>query len=223
MKKMKLWGLVITVLIVVGVLTLYGRDLLGLYRLQSYITQSAEAYEVDRGAWPHLTDVCTGCHGVNGNSRNERYPSLAGLPAEYLASQLRHFASGQRHSPNMGPLAMTLSEQEITQLAEYFARQSATGGSSSALDPGMKSKGEKLVVSAGCVSCHGEHLVGVAGFPRLAGQGYGYLHKQLDAFATGQRSDPSGAMNAVAAALAPDEREIVAKYLASLSVEKTSN
>ncbi|MFU5460595.1 c-type cytochrome [Pseudomonas aeruginosa] len=215
MKKLIALG----VLAVIALLAaFYGRDLLGLYHLQNYITTSTEAYEAE-GPWPHLTDVCAGCHGTRGSSLHQRYPSLAAQPAQYLTTQLHNFAKGQRIFPNMQPLAMTLSESEIQQIADYYSRQPAPDNASFRADSGLQASGKQLVATRGCVACHGEKLQGQGQFPRLAGQGYEYLVAQLDAFASGHRSEPTGAMKAMAAALSADERKAVATYLASLATQ----
>ncbi|MBV7586227.1 MULTISPECIES: c-type cytochrome [Pseudomonas] len=214
MKKLILLGVAAVLAILVA---LYGRDVLGLYRLQSYISDSTNAYEADGGPWPHLTDTCLNCHGAKGSSLNQRYPSLAGQPVTYLATQLQHFANGQRTYPNMGPLAMTLSAQEIDLLANYYARQQARENSSFQADPALRNKGKQLVAAGGCIACHGEHLMGHEQFPRLAGQGVDYLIAQFDAFASGKRSEPSGVMKAITSTLSPDDRRAVAHYLAALA------
>lgn len=214
MKKIIVFGVIA---VVAGLLAIFGRDLIDLYRLQNYITTSTEAYQTDRGNWPHLTDACTGCHGGKGNSLNSPYPSLAGQPAAYLSAQLHNFASGQRTAPNMGPLAMSLSRDDIDLLANFYARQPVSANISFRPDEGLREKGKQLVQTRGCVACHGEQLMGHDAFPRLAAQGHDYLLAQLDAFATGMRSEPSGAMKAMAAALSADERKAIATYLAALA------
>lgn len=203
--------------IVAVLLAVFGRDLVDLYRLQRYVATSAEAYQAAGGPWPHLTDVCIGCHGVNGNSLNQGYPSLAGQPASYVSAQLHNFASGQRVNPNMGPLAMTLSEAEIKLVSDHYARQKAEENHFFEPDVRLREKGERLVSEGHCVACHGEHLTGHDPFPRLAGQGYDYIVAQLDAFATGTRNESTGAMKSIATTLSPEDRKAVANYLASLS------
>lgn len=214
MKKYVLSG---TAVIVGLLLVLFGPDLLGLYRLQQFVAASDEAYRADKGAWPNPLDACAGCHGYTGNSLHQGYPSLAGQPAPYLAAQLRNFASGERPNPNMGPLAKTMSEAEIELFAEHFAAKPATANRYFTPDPELREKGGKLVAASGCAACHGDGLMGQDQFPRLAGQGYDYLLKQLNAFAAGTRSEPSGMMKALAANLSPDERLAMANYLAALA------
>lgn len=213
MKKLVLFG--ISAILALS-LTAFGRDLLDLYRLGHFVEQSTAAYEANGGRWPQLSDVCTVCHGVNGNSQHQGYPSLAGQPAPYVAAQLRNFASGQRTNPNMGPLAMTMSEAEITLLSNHFAKQPVGENRAFEVEPGLREKGKQLVTAGGCTGCHGEQLMGHDQFPRLASQGRDYLVAQLDAFAAGTRTEPTGVMKNVAAAASPDERKAIASYLASL-------
>lgn len=212
MKKYILLG---ALAVVVLLLALFGRTLLDFYRLNGYVEASATADEADGGAWPRLTDTCTFCHGVKGNSQHQGYPSLAGQPAPYVANQLRRFASGERANPNMSPLAVTMTDAEIERFSIYFAGQQAEGNRYFEPDPALRDKGGQLVAKANCAACHGERLQGQDGFPRLAGQGYDYLVAQLDAFAANARKDPTGGMNALAADASPDDRKAMAAYLAS--------
>lgn len=214
MKKYILFG---GVAVVAVLLVVFGPALLGLYRLQNYVTASADAYQADGGPWPHLADVCLNCHGVRGNSLDQGYPSLAAQPAPYVATQLRNFASGQRANPAMAPLAMTLSDAEIKSLSDYYAKQPADENRFFHADPGLRAKGEQLVSGGQCAACHGAKLMGRDQFPRLAGQGYDYVLKQLDAFADGTRVEATGAMKNIAVAMSPEDRKAIANYLASLN------
>ncbi|WP_054120573.1 cytochrome c [Novosphingobium sp. AAP93] len=167
-------------------------------------------------AWPSKVDSCAFCHGDKGQSVNPRYPNLAALPAAYIETQLRAFASGARRNPNMGPLAMQLGEPEIADLAAYYARQPARPNPYAPGPKAMLTQGRKLAQAGGCAACHGEAYTGMQAFPRLAGQGADYLARQLDAFAEGTRNEPSGMMKMVASARTPAERRAIAAYLASL-------
>lgn len=213
MKKL----LILVVAILALLLAVYGREGLDLYRLMSYIEQSTKDYEANGGAWPQLADTCIVCHGYKGSSKHQGYPSLAGQPAAYTAAQLRRFASGERANPNMGPLAMTLSEAEIAQLAEHFARQPPQENQSFTADAALREQGRQRVAAGGCAACHGETLMGRDQSPRLAGQGHDYLLAQLEAFASGTRKDPSGVMNSLAAAASAEDRKAMASHLATLA------
>lgn len=209
----------IVLISVVGVVVLlaaiYGRDLLGLYRLQAFVTEQAAADEKSKGPWPNLVYECEGCHGDKGHSKFQAYPNLAGLPAEYLATQLRNFASGQRYNPTMSPLAMTLSAHDIETMSAYFASQTAVDNTSFKANPELRKKGEEIISRGGCTACHGAGLVGAKDFPRLAGQGYDYLVDQLNAFAANTRPSPGNVMNQLASAWSADERKAIATFLAS--------
>ncbi|MGU3781714.1 c-type cytochrome [Burkholderia metallica] len=206
--------------LVAVLLVVFGPSLLDMYRLQQYVAASEDAYRADGGPWPHQTDTCLGCHGVKGTSLEQSYPSLAGQPAPYIAAQLHDFASGKRANPNMAPLAMSLSETDIKSLSDYYARQPARRNRYFEADPQLAARGKQLVEKAACAACHGAGLTGQAQFPRLAGQGHDYLLKQMDAFAAGTRTEATGTMQRVTAALSPQDREAVAQYLASLNPEK---
>jgi cytochrome c553 len=67
--------------------------------------------------------VCAGCHGEDGNSEDPNYPRLAGQYESYLIKALRDYKSGARKNPIMGSFAAGLSEQDMTDLAAYYASQ----------------------------------------------------------------------------------------------------
>jgi cytochrome c553 len=65
--------------------------------------------------------VCAGCHGPNGISVNPLWPNLAGQHAEYLAKQMKDFRDGRRTDPVMAPMAQGLTDEDIENLAAYYA------------------------------------------------------------------------------------------------------
>lgn len=65
--------------------------------------------------------VCAGCHGAKGISATGAFPNLAGQKADYLAAQLKAFREKTRPSPIMGPLAASLKDDDIANLAAYFS------------------------------------------------------------------------------------------------------
>jgi len=67
--------------------------------------------------------VCAACHGVDGNSINPIWPKLAGQHEAYLAKQIRAFRDGVRVDPTMAPMVATLTEEDIDDIAAYFASQ----------------------------------------------------------------------------------------------------
>jgi cytochrome c553 len=192
----------------------YGPDLLGYYRFEQSLNRIVLTDTADGGAFPRLPDVCVVCHGFNGNAVNTIYPKLAGQPASYLEAQLQAFASGQRTNPMMGPMALSLTDAEIRQLGDYFAKQRPTEASAPASDTAQRERAIALVTRLNCAACHGANLEGHDQFARLAAQNAGYLAQQLEAFKRRERRDPTGVMNAMADSLTPQDIADVAHYLA---------
>ena len=75
----------------------------------------------DATAGKNKSAACTGCHGVNGVSSNPMWPNLAGQQEGYLVKQLQAFREGVRNDPLMTPMAKTLSEADIDNLAAYYS------------------------------------------------------------------------------------------------------
>jgi cytochrome c553 len=194
----------------------YGPELLDYHRFEQSLNHIVAQDTADGGAFPRLPDVCVICHGFHGNSVNTIYPRLAGQPASYLASQLRAYASGQRTNPSMEPMALSLTDSELSQLADYFSRQRPTDASGPPPDAAQRERAIALVKRLNCAACHGAHFAGHDQFPRLSTQNAGYLAQQLEAFRRRERRDPSGAMNVTADSLTSQDIVDVAQYLAHL-------
>jgi cytochrome c553 len=192
----------------------YGPDLLHYHRFEQSLNRIVVEDTANGGAFPRLPDVCVVCHGFNGNAANTVYPRLAGQPASYLAAQLRAFASGQRANPSMVPMALSLTDTELRQLADYFSRQRPAEASGPPPDAAQRERAITLVQRLNCASCHGADFAGQDQFPRLGTQSAGYLAQQLDAFKRRDRRDPSGVMNLMADSLTPQDIVDVAQYLA---------
>ncbi|MDD1611690.1 MAG: cytochrome c4 [Methylococcaceae bacterium] len=163
----------------------------------------------DAAAGAEKAAMCVGCHGPNGKSSNAQWPNLAAQQPVYLTAQLKAFKSGDRANPMMQSMAGNLNDQDIENLAAYFAGQPAAkaGG-----DPALAKTGAEK--AAMCLGCHGEQGQGNAQFPRLAGQHPGYLVTQLKNFKAGTRH--GGPMQAIAGALSEDDMKALAAYFGSL-------
>src|SRR5215469_4512616 len=172
--------------------------------------------------------VCSSCHGPNGNSTNPEWPRLAGQSAVYVAQQLRLFSSGIRNNPIMKPLAGTLKDQDISDIAVYYEAQTPSGLEA---DPSYWQAGEALYLRGdeakevpACVACHGPvgrgNLTG--GYPALRAQQSVYVVKQLNDYASGARYtgpdvlkvNPNAAMMlTIARRLNPEQIRDVASYV----------
>ena len=64
---------------------------------------------------------CGGCHGANGISAVPTYPNLAGQKEAYLVKQMKAFKDGTRTDPTMNAMAKPLSDDDIENLAAYYA------------------------------------------------------------------------------------------------------
>lgn len=100
------------------------------------------AWAVDIEAGKQRASTCFSCHGVEGVSSNPLYPNLAGQSAEYLAKQLHAFRSGERADPVMSPMAGSMSDADVENVAAYFA---SFGGASQ--DPIVRG-GEREAITA---------------------------------------------------------------------------
>ncbi|MGB5235311.1 MAG: cytochrome c [Candidatus Macondimonas sp.] len=69
------------------------------------------------------TQVCAACHGPDGNSPSNQFPILAGQYEDYLVYALQSYRNGQRNNPVMTGMAQPLTDQEIKDLAAFFASQ----------------------------------------------------------------------------------------------------
>ncbi|OIQ78642.1 cytochrome c4 [mine drainage metagenome] len=167
------------------------------------------------------TTVCVACHAADGNSVMPANPKLAGQHAEYIVKQLKNFKAGTRANPVMGPMASTLSEDDVANLAAYFSAQTPKAGAAKSNGPG--SDGEKIyrggVAAKGvpaCAACHGPNGAGIpVQFPRLAGQHAEYVTNQLKAFRSGERAN-APMMKTIAAKLSDPEIAAVADYMQGL-------
>jgi cytochrome c553 len=169
--------------------------------------------------------VCSNCHGVDGNATSPNFPRLAGQPEQYLALQLKSFRSHGRSDPAgfeyMWGLSRVLTDTQIDGLAAYFHAQTprpnpAGGGTLTDAGKAIFNDGLTDQHVPACVSCHGANAEGHDQFPRLAGQHADYVVKQLIVF---QRSDerPEGAvMKVVAHELRPAQIAEIAAYVQGL-------
>lgn len=181
----------------------------------------------DAAAGQGKAAACAACHGPNGVSANPLWPNLAGQGAAYTAQQLAMFKSGARKNALMSSQAANLSEQDIADVAAYFAAQPARIGSA---NPDLIAAGESLYRSgdaengvAACLACHGPSGQGngAAGFPQLGGQHATYVAAQLKAYRSGERGnakDPKQLMMLnVAKKLTDAQIDAVSSYVEGLN------
>lgn len=172
-------------------------------------------------AWAQAADVppkaalCVACHGPNGNSASGDFPILAGQTFRYIYVELQDFQAKRRTDPIMSPQAEGLTKEEMMALAEYFSKQKPvpTGFKP---DPARAAKGEKIATATLCTMCHLGGFAGQNEIPRVAGQQYDYIVKQLRAFKAKTRTNDGGNMTSVASSMSDEDILDVANYVAGL-------
>ncbi|MEW5888803.1 MAG: c-type cytochrome [Pseudomonadota bacterium] len=174
------------------------------------------------------TTVCAACHAPDGNSQIPANPKLAAQHPAYLYKQLKNFkAEGgkqpERVSPVMNGMVAALSDEDMKNVAAYYASQAVKGDTAKNQETIML--GQKLYRAGdaakglpACAACHGPAGSGIpAQFPRVGGQFAEYTEAQLKAFRDGTRAnDPNKMMRAVALKMTDAEIKAVADYMAGL-------
>ena len=91
--------------------------------LTALLFASSTAIAADIEAGKAKSATCVACHGAGGHSVNPIWPNLAGQKEQYLAKQIKAFRDGTRKDPLMAPMVAALSDDDIANLAAYFAAQ----------------------------------------------------------------------------------------------------
>ena len=117
----------------------------------------------------------------------------------------------------MKPMVMSLSEQDIANVAAFYATQTPKSGEA---NPKDNLAGKKLPA---CMSCHAPSCAGMVGggtdvnaYPRLGGQHKDYTVTQLKAYASGQRTSPNGMMEDIVKRMSEEEINAVANFIQGL-------
>lgn len=189
------------------------------------ITFSAFA-DGDATAGQGKSAICAACHGADGNSIVPNWPKLAGQNATYLERQLNLIKDGSRPVPEMAGIVMGLNDQDMADLAAYFASQTA---SPAVVDESLLAVGERLYRAGNtatdvpaCMACHGPSGAGMplTGYPALAGQHATYTEKMLKGFRSGSTwgvdDDNSQIMVDVTNRLTDAQITAVANYMQGL-------
>lgn len=187
---------------------------------------SAQAQDIsgDAAAGSHKNALCIGCHGIHGfhTAFPETYhvPMINGQSAGYVSAALHEYKSGERKHPSMRTLASSLSDQDIADLAAYYA-STGTGVALGAQAVVGSSKAEELVAKGGCTACHGANFSTpiMPAYPRIAGQLNDYVFIALKSYKNSDkplmgRGNP--VMGGVAKQFSDEELRVLADYVGSL-------
>ena len=174
---------------------------------------SAPAQDVEAGR--RKAEVCVACHGPNGNSAVPLFPILAGQTARYLYLQLKDFKEGRRKEPSMDPFVAKLSREDMFDLSAFFASQRLRPVEFK-VDEARATRGKAKADETLCTMCHLGGFMGQNEIPRVAGQHYEYIVKQMKDFKNYRRTNDAGNMASVSKTLSDRDIEDLGHYLTSL-------
>jgi len=177
--------------------------------LAPQMLEGASAESIGRGATLALR--CTMCHGARGLSEANS-PNLAGEFPETIYKELMDFKTGARVSAVMAVMVPSLSDQDMRDLAAYYAYLPRPSDAAVGEPPPIVESGAPLRGIAPCGACHGEigHKTGAAW---LEGEPEPYLRAQLDDFASGARhNDIDGQMRNIVRRMTPQEIEAASRF-----------
>lgn len=200
--------------------------LLGVAASLVLLTANTALAEGDPAAGEQKSAICAACHGVDGNSTVPTWPKIAGQHEQYIARHVTLIRDGARPVPEMMGIASTLSDQDILDLAAYYATQTISPG---AADESLVALGERIYRAGNpeegvpaCTACHGPAGQGnpFAGYPWLAGQHATYTDSMLKKYRDGQQwgadDANSAVMVGVARRLTDEEIAAVSSYIQGL-------
>ena len=164
---------------------------------------------------PAKAALCMACHGPQGNPVMALTPALAGQTARYIYLQLRDFQEGRRSNELMSPMVAGMTRDEMRELSDYFAKQKppvqAFKTDSEKARLGKLKADETL-----CTMCHLGGFAGQNEVPRVAGQNFEYVVKQLSDFKARKRTNDAGSMTSVASTINAQDIDNLAHYLVGL-------
>jgi cytochrome c553 len=164
----------------------------------------------DPTAGRQVANMCRTCHGIDGYAAIPIAPHIGGEPKEYLEAQLMAFKTGAREHEMMSVVAASLSAQQISDVAAWYAAHEVTAT--------LPAGATEADAPDACVSCHGaDGISALLDAPNLAGEVNIYIDTQLKAFRSGKRQHPI--MSVIAADLTDEEIRAVADWYADVTLE----
>ena len=172
--------------------------------------------------------MCIGCHGIPGYKASfpevYKVPMISGQSPKYIAAALTAYKNGDRKHPTMRAIAEGLSEQDVTDIANWYGSHS--NGKQLADKPSREPSAQvtALLNKAACASCHGANFSKPIdpSYPKLSGQHADYLFVALKSYkmennpAVGRNN---GVMGAIAKQFSNAELKVLSNYMASLEGE----
>lgn len=180
------------------------------------LTAAAPALPQAAATPPAKAEACVACHGPLGNSTDPQFPILAGQSWRYIYIQLKDFKEGLRNDPVMSPMVADLTRDEMIELGNWYAGQKQAPNGFKA-DAAKVAAGSKKSDEVLCPMCHLGGFSGQNEIPRVAGQHFAYIVKQLNDFKARLRTNDAGNMTSVAGTLSSQDIDNLAHYIADLN------
>lgn len=175
----------------------------------------ALAQDAARGAALAEARNCAQCHGPRGVSELPIIPSLAGQQAEFTTLQLILFREGIRRVPAMVEPMRGMSDQQIEDLAAYFASlPSERRADRGPADPALMARGAEVSAGRNCNACHTANYAGRANIPRINHQREDFLEHTLIEYRDGGRVGTDTNMNGLMHGLTDADIRALAHFLA---------
>lgn len=189
---------------------------------------STQAQDIkgDPDAGAKKNAMCIGCHGIVGYQASfpeiYKVPKISGQSEKYIVSSLNAYKKGERKHPSMRGISTSLTDQDMADLAAYYASNGADANAKpleKAADGSAKAM--ELLAKGGCASCHGESLSKPIdpSYPKIAGQYSDYLYVSLKAYKTEgnpQVGRSNAIMGGVAKQFSNSELKELANYVSRL-------
>lgn len=204
---------------------------LSAFLVASVTVLSAHAQEIkgDAKAGEKKNAMCIGCHGIVGYQASfpevHKVPKISGQGEKYIVAALNAYKKGERKHPTMRGIAVSLTDQDMADLAVFYAAngidanakplEKAADGSAKAME---------LLAKGACLSCHGESLSKPIdpSYPKIAGQHSDYLYVALKAYkveGNSQVGRGNAIMGGVAKQFTNAELKELANYIGRLPGE----
>ncbi|MBF6630838.1 MAG: cytochrome c4 [Comamonas sp.] len=183
----------------------------------------AQALQGDVKAGETKAAMCIGCHGIVGYRSSfpevHQVPMISGQSSAYIVAALNAYRQGGRRHPTMRGIAESMSDQDMVDVAAYYASHNPSPTDAEPHNP--PAQVAALIEKGACFSCHGQGFSKPidASYPKVAGQHADYVYVALKSYST-LKNDKVGRDNGVMAAITQQfsnqELKLLANYLGTL-------
>jgi cytochrome c553 len=187
---------------------------------------AAHAQNAEAGS--KKVSMCVGCHGIPGYRASfpevHQVPMIAGQDAKYISAALNAYKKGDRKHPTMRSVAASMSDQDIADIAAFYAQQGKSDTKLPDAVPEAHPAVAALIARGACVSCHGANFSKPidGSYPKIAGQHADYLFVALKSYKVKGnevvgRANPM--MGGIVTQFSNPELKAIAQYIADLPGE----